>query len=108
MMSVTVVAATSSAAGSYLSRSPRRSFTAALRSDVSVTPTRILTKLKHECATPLPLLQQVATAMSDDMRAGLGLGPEPGLPMIPTYVENLPTGYVMLCYLPFLSGLPYW
>jgi len=41
--------------------------------------------------------------MSDDMRAGLGLGlgPEPGLPMIPTYVENLPTGYVMLCSLPF-------
>ncbi|KAL9330450.1 hypothetical protein ACSQ67_000060 [Phaseolus vulgaris] len=94
MMSVTVAAATSSAAGSYLPRSPRRSFMVALRSDVSVTPTRILTKLKHECATPLPLLQQVAKAMSDDMRAGLGLGlvPEPGLPMIPTYVENLPTG----------------
>ncbi|ESW32663.1 hypothetical protein PHAVU_001G007000 [Phaseolus vulgaris] len=94
MMSVTVAAATSSAAGSYLPRTPRRSFIVALRSDVSVTPTRILTKLKHECATPLPLLQQVAKAMSDDMRAGLGLGlgPEPGLPMIPTYVENLPTG----------------
>jgi len=109
MMSVTVAAATSFAAGSYLSRPPRRSFSVALRSDVSTTPTRILTELKRQCATPLPLLQQVAKAMSDDMRAGLGLGLglEPGLPMIPTYVENLPTGYVMLCYVPFLSGLPY-
>ncbi|QCD98798.1 hexokinase-2, chloroplastic [Vigna unguiculata] len=94
MMSVTVAAATSFAAGSYLSRPPRRSFSVALRSDVSTTPTRILTELKRQCATPLPLLQQVAKAMSDDMRAGLGLGLglEPGLPMIPTYVENLPTG----------------
>ncbi|BAT82845.1 hypothetical protein VIGAN_03291400 [Vigna angularis var. angularis] len=90
MMSVTVTAATCFAAGSYLPRSPRRSFTVALRSDVSSTATRILTELKRECATPLPLLQQVAKTMSDDMRAGLGL--KPGLPMIPTYVENLPTG----------------
>ncbi|KAG4966605.1 hypothetical protein JHK85_041580 [Glycine max] len=30
--------------------------------------------------------------MSADMRAGLGFGPGPGLPMIPSYVENLPTG----------------
>nr|KYP74870.1 hypothetical protein KK1_007563 [Cajanus cajan] len=66
----------------------------ALRSDVSLTPTRILTKLKHNCATPLPLLQQVAQAMSADMRAGLAAQsePGPGLPMIPSYVENLPTG----------------
>ncbi|RDY13008.1 Hexokinase-2, chloroplastic, partial [Mucuna pruriens] len=91
-MSVTVAAATSSAIGSYLSRSRRRRrLTMAIRSDaVSVTPTGILTRLKHECATPLPLLQQVAKTMSADMRAGLG--PGPGLPMIPTYVENLPSG----------------
>lgn len=93
MMSVTV-ATSSAVVGSHLSRSRR--LTMALRSDVSVTPTRILTKLKHDCATPLPLLQQVAQAMSADMRAGLaaqyGPGPGPGLPMIPTYVENLPTG----------------
>ncbi|WVY89002.1 hypothetical protein V8G54_037934 (chloroplast) [Vigna mungo] len=92
MMSVTVTAATCFAAGSYFSRLPRRSSTVALRSDVSTTATRILTELKHECATPLPLLQHVAKTMSDDMRAGLGLGLKPGLPMIPTYVENLPTG----------------
>ncbi|KAL2964208.1 hypothetical protein AAZX31_17G244000 [Glycine max] len=95
MMSVTVAADTTSAAvGSCLSRSRRRCLTVALRSKVSVTPTRILTKLKHECATPLPLLQQVANNMSSDMRAGLAAeaGPGPGLPMIPSYVENLPTG----------------
>ena len=98
MMSVTVAADTTSAAvGSCLSRSRRRCLTVALRSKVSVTPTRILTKLKHECATPLPLLQQVANNMSSDMRAGLAAeaGPGPGLPMIPSYVENLPTGYVL-------------
>lgn len=107
MMFVTAAAATSAAAaGSYpsLSRSRRRRLTVALRSDdVSVTPTTtILTKLKYECATPLPLLQQVANNMSSDMRAGLAAeaGPGPGLPMIPSYVENLPTGY------PFLSSLP--
>lgn len=102
MMFVTAAAATSAAAaGSYpsLSRSRRRRLTVALRSDdVSVTPTTtILTKLKYECATPLPLLQQVANNMSSDMRAGLAAeaGPGPGLPMIPSYVENLPTGYVL-------------
>lgn len=103
MMSVTVAADTTSAAvGSCLSRSRRRCLTVALRSKVSVTPTRILTKLKHECATPLPLLQQVANNMSADMRAGLGFGPGPGLPMIPSYVENLPTGYLFLSSLPNL------
>ncbi|KAK7280742.1 hypothetical protein RJT34_25809 [Clitoria ternatea] len=94
-MSVTVAALTSTAMGSFLSRSRRRKLTMTLRSDtVSVTPTEILTKLKRDCATPLPLLQQVANAMSADMRAGLGPGPGPGpgLPMIPTYVDNLPTG----------------
>lgn len=72
----------------------------ALRSDtVSVGPTRILTKLKHDCGTPLPLLQQVADSMSAEMRAGLASdnGPGPGLPMIPTYIDTLPTGYV--CFL---------
>lgn len=81
----------------------------ALRSDtVSVGPSRMLTKLKHECATPLPLLQQVADTMSAEMRAGLAsdVGPGPGLPMIPTYVDTLPTGYVsmtlMFFFLKFL------
>ncbi|KAK7321803.1 hypothetical protein VNO77_32757 [Canavalia gladiata] len=92
-MSVTL--ATSSAVGCFLSRSRRRRLTMSLRSDaVSVIPTKMLTKLKEECATPLPLLHKVANAMSVDMRAGLAAegGPGPGLPMIPTYVENLPTG----------------
>ncbi|KAJ1397621.1 Hexokinase, binding site [Sesbania bispinosa] len=95
MSSVTVSAAAPSAVGSFISRSRqrRRRLTMALRSDaVSVGPTKMLTKLKHECATPLPLLQQVAHAMSVEMRAGLADDGGPGLPMIPTYVDNLPTG----------------
>ncbi|KAJ1382572.1 Hexokinase, binding site [Sesbania bispinosa] len=95
MSSVIVSAAATSAVGSFISRSRqrRRRLTMALRSDaVSVGPTKMLTKLKHECATPLPLLQQVAHAMSAEMRAGLADDGGPGLPMIPTYVDNLPTG----------------
>ncbi|XP_027332219.1 hexokinase-2, chloroplastic [Abrus precatorius] len=94
-VTVSVAAATSSGVGSFSPRSWRWRVTMSLRSDaVSVSPTKMLTKLKHECATPLPLLQQVANAMSADMRAGLAAegGSGPGLPMIPTYVEELPTG----------------
>lgn len=65
----------------------------AVRSDaVSVAP--LLTKLQRDCATPLPVLQRVANAMSLAMRAGLAADGGAGLPMIPTYVENLPTGYL--------------
>ncbi|KAE9600147.1 putative phosphotransferase with an alcohol group as acceptor [Lupinus albus] len=91
-------ATTSSAVGySFLPRFQRRStpqLTMVLRSDhkVSVDPITILTKLKHECATPAPLLQQVADAMCAQMRAGLAADGGSGLPMIPTYVHDLPTG----------------
>ncbi|XP_019458896.1 PREDICTED: hexokinase-2, chloroplastic-like [Lupinus angustifolius] len=91
-------ATTSSAVGySFLPRFQRRrtpQFTMVLRSDhsVSVDPITILTKLKDECATPTPLLQQVADAMCAQMRAGLAADGGSGLPMIPTYVHDLPTG----------------
>lgn len=112
-MSVSVTVPSAVGVGPFLSRSRRRRrLTMALRSDtVSVGPSRMLTKLKHECATPLPLLQQVADTMSAEMRAGLAsdVGPGPGLPMIPTYVDTLPTGYVsMTLMLFFWSFCFYW
>ncbi|KAI4316929.1 hypothetical protein L6164_024856 [Bauhinia variegata] len=76
----------------YLLRSPCR-FRMTLQSDVvSVSVASLLTKLKHDCATPLPILQQVADAMSAQMRARLALDSPTQLAMIPTYVHNLPTG----------------
>lgn len=92
------VPATSSAVGSFcLSRSARRTprFSMAVRSSpISVGP--ILTKLKHDCATPLPVLRYVADAMATDMRSGLAIDGGSDLKMIPSYVDSLPTGSV--CY----------
>ncbi|KAK2398286.1 hexokinase-1 [Trifolium repens] len=92
MMSVSSPLTVTSAVGPFLSRSRRRSTTAVRSSTVSVGPTRLLTKLKHDCHTPLPLLQQVADTMSSQMRAGLSSDGGLGLPMIPTFVHTLPTG----------------
>ncbi|XP_019433678.1 PREDICTED: hexokinase-2, chloroplastic-like [Lupinus angustifolius] len=94
---MSVAATTYSAVGySLFSGSQRRStprLKMSLRSDsFSVEPITVLTKLKHECATPLPLLQKVADAMCAQMRAGLAADGGPGLPMLPTYVHDLPTG----------------
>lgn len=100
-MSVSVTV--TSAVGPFLSRSRRRPTTALRSSKVSVEQTRSLTKLKQECATPLPLLQHVADTMSSEMRAGLSSEDGPGLPMIPTYVHTLPTGYAFSHF--FLSLL---
>ncbi|MED6184425.1 Hexokinase-4, chloroplastic [Stylosanthes scabra] len=80
------------AVGSCLPRSPpyqRINPRFSLRSH-AVETTSILMKLKQECATPVPLLRQVADAMSADMRAGLAAAH--GLPMIPSFVEDLPSG----------------
>ena len=57
---------------------------------VSVTP--LVTKLRKECATPLPLLRHVADAMAADMRAGLAVDGGSDLKMILSYVDSLPTG----------------
>lgn len=93
-MSVSVSVTVTSTVGPFLPRSHRRSTTAVRSNKVSVGPTRLLTKLKQDCATPLPLLHHVADAMSSEMRAGLSSVDGPGLPMIPTYVHTLPSGYV--------------
>jgi hexokinase len=79
-------------------RSPPRipRFRMAVRSSaISVAP--ILIELKHQCATPLPVLRHVADAMAADMRAGLAVDGGSDLKMILSYVDSLPTGYV--CYL---------
>lgn len=91
-MSVSVSVTVTSTVGPFLPRSHRRSTTAVRSNKVSVGPTRLLTKLKQDCATPLPLLHHVADAMSSEMRAGLSSVDGPGLPMIPTYVHTLPSG----------------
>ncbi|CAL0323852.1 unnamed protein product [Lupinus luteus] len=95
-MSVAATTTYSAVGYSFFSGSQRRStprLKMSLRSDsFSVEPITVLTKLKHECATPLPLLQKVADAMCAQMRAGLAADGGPGLPMLPTYVHDLPTG----------------
>lgn len=60
---------------------------------ISVAP--ILTKLKNDCAAPLPVLRHVADAMAEDMRAGLLFDGGSDLKMILSYVDSLPTGYVI-------------
>lgn len=59
-----------------------------------VSAASILTKLQKDCATPLPILQQVADAMAADMRAGLAADGGSDLKMILSYVDALPTGYI--------------
>ncbi|KAI8014333.1 hypothetical protein LOK49_LG05G03765 [Camellia lanceoleosa] len=66
-------------------------FRMAVRSNV-VTVAPILTKLRKDCATPLPLLRHVADSMAADMRAGLSADTGSDLPMILSYVDSLPTG----------------
>lgn len=65
----------------------------AVRSSDSLGVPPILTKLKKDCATPLPVLRHVADAMADDMRAGLAVDGGSDLKMILSYVDTLPTGY---------------
>lgn len=62
----------------------------------------ILINLQRDCATPLPVLRHVADAMAADMRAGLAVDGGSDLKMILSYVDNLPTGYVMSCHVFFL------
>ncbi|PHU20942.1 Hexokinase-2, chloroplastic [Capsicum chinense] len=64
----------------------------AVRSSDSLGVAPILTKLKKDCATPLPVLRHVADAMAVDMRAGLAVDGGSDLKMILSYVDTLPTG----------------
>ncbi len=53
---------------------------------------------REASATPLPLLRQVADAMTAEMYNGLASeGGSQQLKMLPAYVENLPTGWVTVC-----------
>ncbi|XP_044512229.1 hexokinase-2, chloroplastic-like [Mangifera indica] len=92
-MSITATAIPPAVGSFRLSPSPRDvpRYRMAVRSNaMSVAP--ILTKLRKECATPLPLLRHVADAMAADMRAGLAVDGGSDLKMILSYVDNLPTG----------------
>ncbi|KAM5565111.1 hexokinase-2, chloroplastic [Rosa sericea] len=94
---MSVTAATSPVVGSFhpCRRSARSAALPRLRmtvrsTAVSVTP--LVTELRKDCATPLPLLRHVADAMAADMRAGLAVEGGSDLKMILSYVDSLPTG----------------
>nr|POF07507.1 hexokinase-2, chloroplastic [Quercus suber] len=96
---MSTVTATSPAVGSFcIPRSrgrinmPRFTMTVRSSNAVSAGVAPILTKFKHDCATPLPLLRHVADAMAADMRAGLAVDGGSDLKMILSYVDTLPTG----------------
>ncbi|KAH1057979.1 hypothetical protein J1N35_036044 [Gossypium stocksii] len=96
-MSVTAIAtATPSAIGSFHTRRSTNGvsrFKMSIRSSsVSVAAAPMLTKLQQDCATPLPVLRNVAASMSDDIRAGLAVDGGSDLKMILSYVDSLPTG----------------
>lgn len=94
-MSVPATAMSPAVGSLCVSRSSRGGprFTMAVRSNVNVSVAPILTKLQKECATPLPVLRNVANAMTADMRAGLVVDGGGEFKMILSYVDTLPTGY---------------
>ena len=97
MSVIATATATSPVVGSfYIRRStsgvPRLRM-AVRSSAISVAP--ILTKLQKDCATPLPVLRHVADSMSADIRSGLAVDGGSDLQMILSYVDSLPTGYVL-------------
>lgn len=54
---------------------------------------KLLHEFREASATPLPLLHQVSDALVHEMYAGLASeGGSDQLKMLPTYVENLPSG----------------
>lgn len=62
----------------------------------------ILKELEEKCDTPIAKLRQVADAMTVEMHAGLASEGGSKLKMLISYVDNLPTGYVMI-YVNFAS-----
>lgn len=82
---------------------PRFTMTVRSSNAVSAGVAPILTKFKHDCATPLPLLRHVADAMAADMRAGLAVDGGSDLKMILSYVDTLPTGCVFFFYFDLLT-----
>lgn len=55
----------------------------------------ILKELDDNCGTPLGKLRQVADAMTVEMHAGLASEGASKLKMLISYVDNLPTGFVL-------------
>lgn len=55
----------------------------------------ILKELDEKCETPLGKLRQVADAMTVEMHAGLASEGGSKLKMLISYVDNLPTGFVI-------------
>lgn len=55
----------------------------------------ILKELEEKCATPGGKLKQVADAMTVEMHAGLASEGGSKLKMLITFVDNLPTGYII-------------
>jgi len=65
------------------------------RVQVHPDPDRLVHELRVASATPVPLLRQVADALVEEMSAGLAReGGSEQLKMLPSYVENLPSGCV--------------
>lgn len=73
---------------------------------VSVAAEKLLHEFREASATPLPLLHQVSDALVHEMYAGLASeGGSDQLKMLPTYVENLPSGWVHApSFFPLLSN----
>lgn len=62
----------------------------------------ILREFEEKCGTPNSKLRQVADAMTVEMHAGLASEGGSKLKMIISYVDNLPTGYVLFLFGNFL------
>ena len=63
-------------------------------------------ELRATCATPTELLFKIAEDMRAEMKSGLESIHESKLPMLPSYVDNLPDGYltILVCHaVPYLS-----
>ncbi|KAK6939354.1 Hexokinase, N-terminal [Dillenia turbinata] len=86
----------SPAVGSFLIHRSNRRRTMrarmAVQSSNAISVAPILTGLKNDCATPLPVLRHVADEMTADMRAGLAIDGGSELKMILSYVDSLPSG----------------
>ncbi|ERN18723.1 hypothetical protein AMTR_s00199p00017510 [Amborella trichopoda] len=63
-----------------------------VRSSASRKDHAIVKEFREGCAAPLPVLRQVAEGIAADMRKGLNGDGGHSLPMIPTFVNTLPSG----------------
>ncbi|VAH03210.1 unnamed protein product [Triticum turgidum subsp. durum] len=59
---------------------------------VDAVAEKVVAQLREECATPATRLDGVATAMEEEMRAGLHEDGGSKIKMIISYVDNLPNG----------------